>query len=336
MLASAVWTRHDRFRRRSEYDDAEVQAGGRRDGRDNGSDRGERGGAGRSRAADGLAARLQQSATPVMDNIIWFHDFLLWIITRSRCSSGAAADRDSYGSMRAPIRRRPRPRTTRCSKWPGRWCRWLILVAIAVPSFKLLFLQLNIPPAELTVKATGKQWFWTYAYPDQARSSSTSLMLQDAELKPGQPRLLAVDNDHGGAGQQGGARSGDRRRRDSRLRGALVRHQDRRGAGPSQRDLVPGDPRGHLLRAMLRIVRRNHAFMPIAVRVVSDQDYAAWLERRRRNSRQPPTTASRRRRCLRARAVARTARQIRRAATIKDEGTDDGYHGSRRARRSRA
>ena len=49
----------------------------------------------------------------------------------------------------------------------------LILVAIAVPSFRLLFYQLNVPPADVTVKATGKQWYWSYSYPGRASSSST-------------------------------------------------------------------------------------------------------------------------------------------------------------------
>ena len=70
----------------------------------------------------------------------------------------------------------------------------LILVAIAVPSFRLLFFQLNMPPADVTVKATGKQWFWSYSYPD-SKFEFDSLMLQDKDRKPGQPRLLAVDNE---------------------------------------------------------------------------------------------------------------------------------------------
>src|SRR5690606_36333582 len=67
-------------------------------------------------------------------------------------------------------------------------------VAIAVPSFKLLFVQQNIPQADLTVKATGKQWFWTYTYPDNGPFEFDSLMLRGEDLKEGQPRLLAVDN----------------------------------------------------------------------------------------------------------------------------------------------
>ncbi len=66
----------------------------------------------------------------------------------------------------------------------------LILVGIAVPSFRLLFLQLDVPKADLTVKATGKQWYWSYAYPDNGKFEFDSLMAQDK-----QPRLLGVDNE---------------------------------------------------------------------------------------------------------------------------------------------
>ena len=54
----------------------------------------------------------------------------------------------------------------------------VILVVIAMPSFQLLFVQLNIPPADLTIKATGKQWYWTYSYPDDGKFEFDSLMLR--------------------------------------------------------------------------------------------------------------------------------------------------------------
>ena len=116
----------------------------------------------------------------------------------------------------------------------------LILVTIAVPSFRLLFFQLNVPKADVTVKATGKQWFWSYSYPD-SKFEFDSLMVQDRNgLKPDQPRLLAVDNEmvvpvnkvvhvlttgadviHAFAVP-------------------CVRHQDRCDPGPYQRDMVQG------------------------------------------------------------------------------------------------
>ena len=71
----------------------------------------------------------------------------------------------------------------------------LILVVIAIPSFKLLFYQLNLPQADVTVKATGNQWFWTYSYPDNGGFEFNSIMVPTDQLKPGQLRLLTVDNE---------------------------------------------------------------------------------------------------------------------------------------------
>ena len=71
----------------------------------------------------------------------------------------------------------------------------IILVAIAIPSFRLLFLQLDVPKPDLTVKATGKQWYWSYNYPDNGNFEFDSLIVADKDLKPGQPRLLTVDNE---------------------------------------------------------------------------------------------------------------------------------------------
>jgi len=66
----------------------------------------------------------------------------------------------------------------------------LILVIIAVPSFKLLYFQDVLPKTELTVKAIGKQWLWTYEYPDNGNFTFDALVLDDSELQPGQHRLL--------------------------------------------------------------------------------------------------------------------------------------------------
>ena len=111
-----------------------------------------------------------------------------------------------------------------------------------MPSFRLLFYQLNTPPADLTVKATGKQWYWSYSYPDNGKFEFDSLMLQDKDCKPDQPRLLAVDNEMVVPVNKVVRVAGHRRRRDPLVLGALVRHQDRRHPGPAQRDLVQGRP----------------------------------------------------------------------------------------------
>ena len=71
----------------------------------------------------------------------------------------------------------------------------IILVLIAIPSFRLLFTELDVPTPDLTVKATGKQWYWSYAYPDNGNFEFDSLIVAEKDLKADQPRLLTVDNE---------------------------------------------------------------------------------------------------------------------------------------------
>src|SRR3989304_3843418 len=137
---------------------------------------------------------LQQGATPVMDNIIWFHDFLLYLIVAIPLFVLALL---VIVAVKFNARSNPVPsKTTHNTTIEVIWTvvPVLILVAIAVPSFRLLFLQQTIPPADLTVKATGRQWYWNYGYPD-SKFEFDSYMLLDKERKADQPRLLAVDND---------------------------------------------------------------------------------------------------------------------------------------------
>lgn len=106
---------------------------------------------------------LQQSATPVMDNIIQFHDFLLYIITAIATFVLLLL---VIVMVRFNARSNPAPSRTSHNTWLE--VAWTIipiaiLLIIAVPSFKLLFFQLIPPPADLTVKATGKQWYWSYS-----------------------------------------------------------------------------------------------------------------------------------------------------------------------------
>ena len=195
---------------------------------------------------------LQQAASPVMDNIIRFHDFLLYITTAITVFVLGLL---LYIVVRFNARANPAP--SRTTHHAGLEIVWtvvpvLILVAIAVPSFRLLFLQLNEPAPDITVKATGKQWYWSYSYPDNGKFEFNSLMLhrQGAQARPA-AAALGRQRD-GRAGEQDRARAGHRRRRHSCLRGAVVRHQDRRRARPHQRDLVPGDARRHVSTANAR------------------------------------------------------------------------------------
>ncbi len=109
----------------------------------------------------------QISASPVMDDIVWFHDLLLWLIAAIALFVLILL---VYVCVKFNAAANPVPtRTTHNTLVEVLWTvvPVLILVAIAVPSFRLLFFQLEPPPADLIIKATGKQWFWTYTYPDQ-------------------------------------------------------------------------------------------------------------------------------------------------------------------------
>jgi cytochrome c oxidase subunit 2 len=134
--------------------------------------------------------KLQEAATPVMENITWFHNFLLWLITAITLFVLVLL---IIVVVKFNAKTNPVPsKTTHNTLIEVAWTLIpvLILVAVAVPSFRLLFLELDIPKADLTVKATGKQWYWSYAYPDNGKFEFDSLLAQDK-----QPRLLGVDNE---------------------------------------------------------------------------------------------------------------------------------------------
>jgi cytochrome c oxidase subunit 2 len=219
----------------------------------------------------------QQSATPVMDNIVWFHDFLLWLIAAITLFVLALL---VIIFIRFNARANPIPsKTTHNTPIEVIWTLVpvIILVTIAVPSFKLLFLQLTIPPADITVKATGKQWYWSYAYPD-AKFEFDSIMLKDNERKADQPRLLAVDNEM--------VVPVNKVVRVQAIGSDVIQAF----AVPSfgiKIDAVPGrlnetwfkaTREGMYYGQCSELCGKDHAFMPIAVRVVSERDYAAWLE----------------------------------------------------------
>jgi len=221
---------------------------------------------------------LQQSASPVMDNIIWFHDFLLYIIT---AIAGFVLALLIIVMVRFNARANPAPsRTTHNTLIEIAWTiiPIMILMFIAVPSFKLLFFQLNVPPADLTVKATGKQWFWSYSYPDNGGFEFDSLMLKEGERKQDQPRLLAVNNEMVVPVNK-----------TVRVitTGADVIHSFAVPSFGIKIDAVPGrinetwftaTREGVYYGQCSELCGKDHAFMPIAVRVVSEQAFSAWIE----------------------------------------------------------
>ena len=220
----------------------------------------------------------QPAATPVMEQIEDFHNLLLIITTLVTLVVLVLL---LYAVWKFSAKRNPIPtKTTHNTLLEMAWTvvPVIILVVIAVPSFKLLYYEDVIPKADLTVKATGHQWYWSYEYPDNGKIGFDSLVVPDDQLKPGQPRLLAVDNPlvvPVNTTVRVITAAGD------------VLHS---WAVPSfgvKIDAIPGRVNETWFKAervgtyygqCSELCGRDHAFMPIVVHVVSEQDYTAWVE----------------------------------------------------------
>jgi len=217
--------------------------------------------------------KLQGSASPIMDEITTFHNWLMVIIT--------VITLFVLGLLITVVikfnaKANPVPsRTTHNTLIEVAWTLIpvVILVGIAIPSFKLLFQELDIPKADLTVKATGKQWYWSYAYPDNGKFEFDSLLAQDK-----QPRLLGVDNEMVVPVNKVVR---------VQTTGADVIHSFTVPAFGIKIDAIPGrlnetwfkaTKTGMFYGQCSELCGKDHAFMPIAVRVVSDQEFAAWVE----------------------------------------------------------
>ena len=219
----------------------------------------------------------QQSAAPTMDDIAWFHNFVLVIITLITIFVLVLL---LLVILKFNARANPTPsKTTHNTLLEVAWTviPVVILVVIAIPSFRILFVQLNTPQSDVTVKATGKQWYWSYSYPD-SKFEFDSIMLKENERKPEQPRLLAVDNEmvvpvnkvirvH--------------------VIGADVIHAFAVPSFGIKIDAIPGRLNETWFKATREgvyygqcseLCGKDHAFMPIAIRVVSDQEFASWVE----------------------------------------------------------
>ena len=152
----------------------------------------------------------------------------------------------------------------------------LILIVMAVPSFKILYKQDTIPKVDVTIKAVGYQWYWGYEYPDE-NIIFESYMIKEEDLKENQPRLLTVDNEVVVP--------------VNKVVKVLITANDvlHAWALPSfgvKRDAVPGrinetwfkaEKVGTYYGQCSELCGIQHAFMPITVRVVTDEEYAQWL-----------------------------------------------------------
>ena len=220
----------------------------------------------------------QPAASPTMERIDSFHDLLMWIIV---VITAFVMILLAIVIIRFNARANPTPsRTTHNTLLEVAWTviPVVILVIIAIPSFKLLYFMDRTDEAEMTIKAIGHQWYWSYEYPDHDGLTFDSLMIEDEELQEGQPRLLATDT------------------RvvlpvDTNIRLLItaddVLHAWAIPAFGVKMDAVPGklnetwvrvDREGVYYGQCSELCGVNHGFMPIAVEVVSKEAFAIWVE----------------------------------------------------------
>ena len=222
----------------------------------------------------------QEAATPIAHEIEFFHNWILLPIIISICVFVLALL--VYVIVKFNEKANPEPaQTTHHSGLEVAWtvAPVMILVVIAIPSFRLLTHQLTMPPADVTVKVTGKQWYWTYSYPkDQGGGFEfDSEMIQAADLKPGDIRQLSVDNE---------AVVPVGKVVHLQVTAADVIHSFTVPSFGIRIDAVPGrmnetwfkaEREGIYYGQCSKICGKDHSDMPIAVRVVSEEKYAAWL-----------------------------------------------------------
>jgi cytochrome c oxidase subunit 2 len=219
----------------------------------------------------------QPAASPVMENIEDFHRLLVWIITAISLFVLALL---VWIMIRYNRRSNPTPsKTEHNTLLEVVWTvvPVIILVIIAIPSFKLLYYEADIPKPDLTINAIGKQWFWSYQYPTQ-KFQFDSLGLSDADaLKRNEPRLLGVDNI---------IVVPVNKVVKVVTTGADVIHSWALPAFGVKMDAVPGrlnetwfkaTQTGTFYGECSELCGARHAFMPIEVKVVSQPDYEAWL-----------------------------------------------------------
>jgi cytochrome c oxidase subunit 2 len=235
----------------------------------------------------------QEAVTPIAEQIHWFHDVVNVIIILITIFVMLLM---LYVMWRFSEKRHPVPtKTTHNTTLEVLWTvvPVLVLVVIAIPSFKLLYAQYTFPPPDLTIKVTGHAWNWTHEYPDQ-KISVDSVMLQDDErealVKSGMPanqvpRNLAVDNEvlvpvH-------------------KVVHVLVTSSDVIHAWTipsfgSKVDAVPGritatwfkaQKEGIYFGQCSELCGKDHAFMPIAVRVVKDRVFDDWVDATKKRDR---------------------------------------------------
>jgi len=222
----------------------------------------------------------QPPASPVMEEIENFHDELLVIIT---VITAFVLGLLLYVMWRFSEKRNPTPsKTTHNTLIEIVWTvvPVLILVYIAFKSFPLLYFTDVTPEPDMTIKATGHQWFWSYEYPDNGNFTFDAYMIQDADIdtSKGQYRLLEADNQVVVP-------------IDTTIKVLLaaedVIHAFAMPAFGVKEDAVPGrlnetwfkaTKEGVYYGQCSELCGNGHAYMPIVIKVVSKADFDTWVK----------------------------------------------------------
>lgn len=218
----------------------------------------------------------QPAASPVQADVASLHVLVMWIIT---IITIFVAGLLGYVAWRFSAVRNPTPsQTSHNTMLEIAWTviPVLILVVIAIPSFRLIYFQDRTQNADMTIKVTGHQWYWEYTYPDHGGVTFNSRMIPEDQLKPGQLRMLEVD-------EQVVVPVGKNIR--ILTTSADVIHSFFIPAVGVQRYAIPG----RLIETWVRIDRAGvfygqcnqicgtmHSGMPIAIRAVPQAEFDAW------------------------------------------------------------
>lgn len=220
---------------------------------------------------------MQDAATPVTERIHQFHNELLIIIFAIAAFVFALL---LFIMLRFNARAHPVPsRTTHNTFIEFLWTvvPVLILITIAIPSFKLMYYMDRVPDSKMTIKITGHQWYWEYSYPDNGNIDFNSNVIADQDLKPGDKRLLDVDNP-----LVIPAKTNIR----IQVAGTDVIHswfvpsfgvQEYAVVGRLNEAWVNVDKPGTYYGECNQICGVNHAFMPIKVVVMDKDDFDKWV-----------------------------------------------------------
>jgi len=219
----------------------------------------------------------QKPASDVMRNVYDLHNFVLimmtgitifvlflifYVVFRFRRKANPVASKTTHNTFIEIL-------------WTG--IPVIILIFMAIPSFKLVYQQDVIPETDMTIKVIGHQWYWEYQYPEHDDLAFESYLIPEEELKEGEPRLLTVDNRlvlPVNKNIQVLVTAGD------------VLHSFAMPSLGVKKDAVPGrlnetwmriDRPGIYRGQCSEICGTGHGYMPVVIEAVSEEEFAAWV-----------------------------------------------------------